>query len=87
MMRKVMGSAAVAILMVAMIPFDAEAFPIGADLSAGSSITLVAGGCGPGFHRRPYGACVRNWGRGSYPYAWHRCWVRETLWGPRRVCR
>jgi len=28
---------------------------------AQSDLTLVAGGCGPGFHRTPYGYCVRNY--------------------------
>ena len=29
-------------------------------------ITLVAGGCGPAFHRNPFGACVPN--RFAYVY-------------------
>jgi hypothetical protein len=28
--------------------------------TAGSDITLVAGGCGIGWHRDPYGYCRRN---------------------------
>jgi hypothetical protein len=29
---------------------------------AGISAAEAAGGCGPGFHRGPYGGCVRNGG-------------------------
>ena len=42
-------------------------------------VTLVAGGCGPGFHRGPYGGCLPNgYGGGgvvvgvpAYRYGYH----------------
>jgi hypothetical protein len=40
----------------------AQAFPVtspGAQVGA-SDVTLVAGGCGIGFHRGPYGGCQPN---------------------------
>jgi len=42
--------------------FNVQAFPLSAvpAQATGSDITLVAGGCGLGFHRGPYGYCVRN---------------------------
>jgi hypothetical protein len=87
-MRKTICSATAAILMVAAIPVEAGAFPLATTGSGNADVTLIAGGCGPAFHRGPYGGCVRNyWGPRPYAYGWHRCWVRETPWGPRRVCR
>jgi hypothetical protein len=87
-MRKTICSATAAILMVAAIPVEAGAFPLATTGSGYVGVTLIAGGCGPAFHRGPYGGCVRNyWGPRPYAYGWHRCWVRETPWGPRRVCR
>jgi hypothetical protein len=71
----------------------AQAAPIGAGLAGASGdglITHVAQGCGPGFHRGPYGGCRPNVGpRGFYaPRRFERrCWVRPTPFGPRRVCR
>ena len=39
----------------------AQAMPFGKGApSTDSGITLVAGGCGPGFHRGPYGGCRPN---------------------------
>jgi hypothetical protein len=34
--------------------------PFGSSQTYGSLIVPVAGGCGVGFHRGPYGGCVRN---------------------------
>ncbi|HUI22544.1 MAG TPA: hypothetical protein VLZ74_16070 [Methylocella sp.] len=76
-------SAIAAGCMVALISFDAGAFPASlVPLEQQSFITQVAGGCGPGWHRGPWGGCRRNWG----PVG-RRCWFRPTPWGPRRVCR
>jgi hypothetical protein len=57
-------------------------------MQAPSDVIQVAGGCGPGWHRGPWGGCRRNWG-GAWAFAGPgpRCWVRGTPWGPRRVCR
>jgi hypothetical protein len=38
-----------------MVAFDANAFSISPVPNQSSDVTLVAGGCGPGFHRGPYG--------------------------------
>jgi hypothetical protein len=62
----------------------AQAFPVAPDVSHSSNVIRVAGGCGIGWHRGPWGGCRPNYyyaGR-SYP----RCWWRPTPWGPRRVC-
>lgn len=39
----------------------ASAMPV-APASAGTEVIQVAGGCGPGFHRGPYGGCRANRG-------------------------
>ena len=41
-----------ATLLGLMIPYAAQTAP--------ADVILVAGGCGPGFHRGPYGHCVPN---------------------------
>jgi hypothetical protein len=40
----------------------AQAMPLPADIGSVSSphVVLVAGGCGIGFHRGPYGGCLPN---------------------------
>jgi hypothetical protein len=50
--------------------------------AAGSDIIAVAGGCGPGFHRGPYGGCLRNF---ADPGA-HAC-PRGFHIGPGGACR
>lgn len=57
---------------------------------AGNDVIHVAQGCGPGFHRGPYGRCIAN--RAvvrPYGAGYHRPAVRKCrYWGPgRRVCR
>jgi len=46
----------------------AQAMPLAALDPAQAGLTIpVAGGCGPGWHRGPYGACRRNgWYGGAY---------------------
>jgi hypothetical protein len=46
-----------------------QAMPLSTDVGSISSphVVLVAGGCGPGFHRGPYGGCRPNGGPGV-PY-------------------
>jgi hypothetical protein len=46
----------------------AQAMPLSSNIGGLSSppVVMVAGGCGIGFHRGPYGGCVRN---GYYPPA------------------
>jgi hypothetical protein len=51
-------------MLIPLFPLGAGAMPI-APASPGVSapeLTLVAGGCGPGFHRGPYGGCRPNRG-------------------------
>jgi hypothetical protein len=48
----------------------------------GSDVVAVAGGCGPGFHRGPYGGCLQNY---ANPAA-HAC-PRGYHIGPGGGCR
>jgi hypothetical protein len=50
--------------------------------ATGTDIIAVAGGCGPGFHRGPYGGCLRNF---ADPGA-HAC-PRGFHIGPNGGCR
>lgn len=83
-MTKIIPTLVAAGLLLTGLAFDAQAMPaapVANDQAPG--LTLIAGGCGPGWHRGPYGGCRRNMGWGPGP----RCWFRPTPWGPRRVCR
>ena len=62
MSRLFVYSFARAVLGSSLASFSAQAFPISSlDSRLGASdVTLVAGGCGIGFHRGPYGGCRRN---------------------------
>ena len=60
-MRKHLSLAAAAAMLVSM-PLAAEAFPIAPAQSGTAPVTLVSGGCGPGFHRGPLGGCRPNGG-------------------------
>jgi hypothetical protein len=55
--------------MVASVASAAQAMPMSADVGGVSAphVVLVAGGCGPGFHRGPYGGCRPN-GVVAVPY-------------------
>ena len=66
-------------LMVTLASYNAQALTttFGGTLAQPSDITTVAGGCGFGWHRGPWGGCRRNYSR-----AW-RCFWR----GGRRICR
>lgn len=61
-MLKTTRLAAAAALMIAALPFSAEAFPVATAPVAApeAGVTLVAGGCGPGFHRGPLLGCRPN---------------------------
>jgi len=78
-MRKTVLFAAAGVgLMIALASHDAQAFaPMGAMPATPSDVTTVAGGCGWGWHRGPWGGCRRNFSAG-----W-RCFWR----GGRRICR
>ena len=69
---------------------DAMPATIAAPGADSTLVIPVAGGCGPGYHRNFIGACVpggfyRPYGYG-YGYGPH-CFIRETFYGPRRICR
>ena len=85
MLRKLSLAAAVAPFSGLAIA-NASAMPLApatqdAEQATVPGVILVAGGCGIGFHRGPWGGCRPN----LSPY-WPCHWVR-TPWGPRRVCR
>ena len=79
MMRTLFAAA----LALGTITGDAEAMPL-ASFGAGATgdVIAVAGGCGPGWHRRPYGGCLRNY---ANPAA-HAC-PRGYHIGPGGACR
>jgi hypothetical protein len=62
-MRKEVALLATIVAMFTFLTFGAQAMPAsklkGASNSSGQ-ITLVAGGCGAGWHRGPHGGCRRN---------------------------
>jgi hypothetical protein len=59
----------------------ANAMPL-APPAPGADVIEVAGGCGPGWHRGPYGGCLRNF---ANPAA-HAC-PRGFHIGPNGGCR
>ena len=60
----------------------AGAMPLAPLAPANSDVIAVAGGCGPGFHRGPYGGCLHNY---ANPAA-HAC-PRGYHVGPYGGCR
>jgi hypothetical protein len=58
----------VSALAITMIAFEAKAFSIMPIPNQDANITRVAGGCGPGFHRGPYGGCRPNIGYPAVGY-------------------
>jgi hypothetical protein len=60
----------------------AEAMPLNPLAAERTDIVRVAGGCGPGWHRGPFGGCRRNW---ANPAA-HAC-PRGYHIGPNGGCR
>ena len=69
-MNRLIAAAFVSTLMIA----GANAMPL-APLAPvpNADIIEVAGGCGPGWHRGPYGGCRRNYAR-PYLHACPRGW-------------
>jgi hypothetical protein len=69
--------------MIALVSFDARAFPASVfPLEPQSFITQVAGGCGLGWHRGPLGRLPAQLGADCPPLL-----VSANALGPRRVCR
>lgn len=85
-MSKTLKLAAVAALISA-APLTAEAFPLApAPAAADAGLTLVSGGCGPGFHRGPFMGCRPN--RMVVRPMYRRPICRVVLLPlPHRVCR
>jgi hypothetical protein len=78
MMTKLSAAGLLAAAFLAGAPLAAQAAP-GAPITPSSdpAVTLVAGGCGPGFHRTPWGGCRPNrWG-----YGWRPGWRAYGGWG------
>ena len=61
---------------------SADALPIAPASTPDSNVIRVAGGCGAGWHRGPYGGCLRNY---ANPAA-HAC-PRGYHIGPNGGCR
>jgi hypothetical protein len=78
MSRMFVYSFACAVMGSSLALFSAQAFPISSlDSHLGpSDVTFVAGGCGIGFHRGPYGGCRPNRRPvvvvPGHPWSWHR---------------
>ena len=51
---------AIAAIATITMALDANAFSMSPLPRQSSNVTLIAGGCGPGFHRGPYGGCRPN---------------------------
>ena len=89
-MHKAFKFAAAAALALAAMPMSAQAFPVAtAPAVQDAGVTLVAGGCGPGFHRGPMLGCRPNGFRRPFV----RPLVRRPLCRtvllpvPHRICR
>lgn len=79
MMRTVLAAA----LALGAIAGSAQAMPLTSlGANANGDVIQVAGGCGAGWHRGPYGGCLRNY---ANPAA-HAC-PRGYHIGPGGACR
>ncbi len=58
-MNRTLSSAATFALLLSFAAFDAQAFPLAPAPSGTGApdVTLVEGGCGPGWHRNEFGRC------------------------------
>ncbi|MDA9436806.1 hypothetical protein XH88_34425 [Bradyrhizobium sp. CCBAU 51627] len=78
-----MRTAFAAALALCAIVSSAHAVPLAPPgAPANGDVVMVAGGCGAGWHRGPYGGCLRNY---ANPAA-HAC-PRGYHIGPRGACR
>ena len=80
---RIFVAAALGLFALAAVPV--QAMPIASLSGIQPNITLVAGGCGAGFHRGPNGGCRRNGGYAAPAYHYHggrHCWWRNGV----RVC-
>jgi hypothetical protein len=60
----------------------AQAMPLSPLAAQNDLVTKVAGGCGVGWHRGPYGGCQRN-----YAQPWRHACPRGWYLGPYGRCR
>ena len=75
-----------AFLAAALLAGNAVAMPLAPPATVPADVIEVAGGCGPGWHRGPYGGCRRNYAqpwlhacpRGWYPGPYGRCRANGT---------
>ena len=80
---RIVVAAALGLFALAAVPV--QAMPIAPLSGIQSDVTLVAGGCGAGFHRGPNGGCRGNGGYvapGAHYYGGRHCWWRHGV----RVC-
>ena len=59
-MRRKFPAAVAGGIAAVVLSFNAEAFPVSSQPGSGAPVTLIAGGCGIGWHRGPLGACRPN---------------------------
>ncbi len=90
-MRSIITSiAAGAVLLLGAVAAQAMPATIIAPGADAAQVLPVAEGCGPGAHRNFRGFCVGGggfYGRPGYGFGGGRCFIRETPFGPRRICR
>jgi hypothetical protein len=91
-MRNLLVAAALAVSAMVAGP-AAQAFTVPAQPApADENVVRVAGGCGLGWHRGPWGGCRPNYYGYYRPYAYAApgyaggCWWRATPYGAQRVC-
>ena len=89
MRTQIFSAATAAALTLGAVAADAMPANIVVGPAAAPHATLVAGFCGLGFHRGPFGRCVRNGVivRRVGPAFGRVCVTRRFGFGVRRVCR
>ena len=71
-----------ALFAAALFAGNAVAMPLAPPAPAPTDVIEVAGGCGAGWHRGPYGGCRRN-----YAQPWRHACPRGWYLGPYGRCR
>lgn len=96
MLKSLVLSVLVAGLLMSAASAMPVTLPVTKPIASQSDVIAVAGGCGAGWHRGPYGVCVRN--RAPYyygPYVYYappppppprRCWWVTRPYGQERIC-
>ena len=80
-MNRALPLAVVAGICTVLTAMGAQALPVTASKHFGvtSNVTQVAGGCGAGWYRGPFGVCLAQWRPRVGMYG---CWFRLTPAGP-----